>query len=115
MRHFPLIAALALVLGFALPGATDARAASAIAAPAQSLALGQQIAGIQQSHIQKAGVRFRLYIGPRYRHYRRRHHRRRYYRRRSRGRCGYWSRRCANNWGYRTDSYYGCLRYHGCR
>jgi hypothetical protein len=30
-------------------------------------------------------------------------------------RCGYWSRRCAANWGYRNSNYYGCMRYHGCR
>jgi len=30
------------------------------------------------------------------------------------GSCTYWSRRCANNWGYRNSSYYGCMRYHGC-
>ncbi len=35
--------------------------------------------------------------------------------RRSSGRCSYWANRCADNWGYRTNSYYGCLRYHGCR
>ena len=35
--------------------------------------------------------------------------------RRSHGsRCSYWSDRCADNWGYRTDDYYGCLSYHGC-
>ncbi len=30
------------------------------------------------------------------------------------GRCTRWRNRCAANWGYRTRSYYGCLRYHGC-
>lgn len=30
-------------------------------------------------------------------------------------RCGYWSQRCAANWGYGNNNYYGCLRYHGCR
>lgn len=39
---------------------------------------------------------------------------RRYHRSRSGGRCGYWSRRCANNWGYGGKNYRGCLRYHGC-
>ncbi|RIA55083.1 hypothetical protein [Dichotomicrobium thermohalophilum] len=39
---------------------------------------------------------------------------RRYYRSRHRGRCDYWSRRCANNWGYGGANYRGCLRYHGC-
>ncbi|MFP4537492.1 MAG: hypothetical protein ACLFPA_04260 [Dichotomicrobium sp.] len=115
MRYVPFIAALVLVLGLALPGADKANAASAIAAPSQSFGLDKQIADIQRSHIQKAGVRFRLYIGPRRRYYRRRYLRRRYHRRRRYGRCGYWSRRCANNWGYRTSSYYGCMRYHGCR
>lgn len=115
MRHVPSIVALALALGFTLPGATDAKAASAIAAPAQSLALGQQIADVRQSHMLKAGVRFRLYIGPRYRYYPHWYYRRRHLRRRRYGRCGYWSRRCIANWGYRTNSYYGCMRYHGCR
>lgn len=31
------------------------------------------------------------------------------------GRCSYWRRRCAANWGYGNSNYYGCLRYHGCR
>ena len=31
------------------------------------------------------------------------------------GRCEYWRRRCAANWGYRNSDYYGCMRYHGCR
>lgn len=31
------------------------------------------------------------------------------------GRCSYWSRRCAGNWGYGNHNYYGCLRYHRCR
>lgn len=44
------------------------------------------------------------------------HYRPYYYRRRSYGsRCGYWSRRCARNWGYRNRNYYGCMRYHRCR
>jgi hypothetical protein len=30
------------------------------------------------------------------------------------GSCSYWSRRCADNWGYRNSDYYGCMRYHGC-
>jgi hypothetical protein len=37
------------------------------------------------------------------------------YRRSYRGRCSDWSRRCARNWGYGNNDYYGCLRYHGCR
>lgn len=36
------------------------------------------------------------------------------YRRHS-SRCAYWSRRCARNWGYGNNDYYGCLRYHRCR
>ena len=31
------------------------------------------------------------------------------------GRCEYWHRRCAANWGYRNRNYYGCMRYQGCR
>ena len=42
-------------------------------------------------------------------------HRYRYRYRRSRGRCARWSRRCANNWGYGNNDYYGCLEYHGCQ
>ncbi len=37
-----------------------------------------------------------------------------HYSRRHRSRCSYWSDRCADNWGYRNNDYYGCLRYHGC-
>lgn len=46
------------------------------------------------------------------------HRRHRYYDRhdyRYRGRsCRYWSRRCADNWGYGGSNYRGCMRYHGC-
>lgn len=31
------------------------------------------------------------------------------------GRCTYWHRQCVRNWGYRTPSYYGCMRYHRCQ
>jgi len=31
------------------------------------------------------------------------------------GRCAYWARRCAKNWGYGNNNYYGCLRYYNCR
>ncbi len=31
------------------------------------------------------------------------------------GRCSYWRKRCAANWGYGNSNYYGCLRYHRCR
>lgn len=41
-----------------------------------------------------------------------RSYRRRTYR--SGDRCGYWSDRCIQNWGYQNPNYYGCLRYHGC-
>lgn len=30
------------------------------------------------------------------------------------GRCAYWSRRCAANWGYGNRNYRGCMRYYGC-
>jgi hypothetical protein len=30
------------------------------------------------------------------------------------GGCGHWKGACADNWGFGTDNYYGCLRYHGC-
>ncbi len=128
MTRISLILALGVMLGFAMPGATNAQAASAISSPA--LSLGQQVAALQQSPVMKADVGFHLYIGPRRRYYRRwrrrhrprfhlyigprYHHYRRY--RRYRGRsCRYWHRRCVRNWGYRTNSYYGCMRYHGCR
>lgn len=39
-------------------------------------------------------------------------HRHRGYRYRS---CRHWHRRCGRNWGYHNSSYYGCMRYHGCR
>ncbi len=55
-----------------------------------------------------------LHFGRRYYdddYYRYRHR----YRRSYRGRCARWSRRCASNWGYGNDDYYGCLNYHGCR
>lgn len=125
MTRISLILALGMMLGFAMPGSTDANAASAMSSPA--LALGERITGVQQSNIAKADVGFRLYIGPRYRRYRYRHYRRyrrphyrRYRRHRSyrryRGRsCRHWSRRCARNWGYGNSNYYGCMRYHGCR
>jgi hypothetical protein len=30
------------------------------------------------------------------------------------GRCAYWHRRCVQNWGYRNNNYYGCMRYYDC-
>ncbi|MGF1619269.1 MAG: hypothetical protein ACFCUR_01500 [Rhodomicrobiaceae bacterium] len=30
------------------------------------------------------------------------------------GSCTYWRERCADNWGYGNNNYYGCLRYHNC-
>jgi len=126
MTRFPFSLAEAILLGLSLYGTTDAKAASAIANPAQTLALGQHVADVQQSHISKAGVGFHLYIGPRHRYYRRRYYHRRYYRPRyyrgrrygygrRYGRCGYWRKRCARNWGYGGSNFRGCLRYHGCR
>jgi hypothetical protein len=56
-----------------------------------------------------------LYIGRPYRdRYYARPYRYRSYRRSYGGRCSYWARRCAENWGYRNNDYYGCLLYHGC-
>jgi len=86
---------------------------------------------LRQQHLQagRAGTSPHYY---RHRHYGRRHYRShglhigiypfgyyqpyaysrpRYY---SGGSCGYWSRRCAANWGWRNGNYYGCMRYHGC-
>lgn len=126
MMRISLILALGVMLGFAMPGAKHAQAASGISLPA--LPLGQQVTNLQQSPLMKADVGFHLYIGPRRRYYRRWRRRRgprfrlyigpryRHYRRyRRRGGCRYWHRRCVRNWGYRTNSYYGCMRYHGCR
>lgn len=46
-----------------------------------------------------------------HRHYGHRgHYRRHHYRG-----CRHWHRRCGRNWGYHNNSYYGCMRYHGCR
>lgn len=28
--------------------------------------------------------------------------------------CGGWREECARRWGFRTNDYFGCLRYHGC-
>ncbi len=28
--------------------------------------------------------------------------------------CGGWREACARNWGFRTNDYFGCLKYHGC-
>jgi hypothetical protein len=28
--------------------------------------------------------------------------------------CAQWQQECANNWGYKTNDYYGCLKYHRC-
>jgi hypothetical protein len=71
------------------------------------------------------GPGFSIYIGPRgYRYYRPYPHYRPYYYRRYygprvyrqySGRCSYWSRRCAANWGYGNRNYRGCMRYYGCR
>lgn len=54
--------------------------------------------------------RYRRHYGPRI--HLRKHYRKRYHRRA--GRCGYWKRKCARNWGYGGRSYRGCMRYHGC-
>jgi len=114
MKRLALLFALVLALGFAMPGAKTAKAGSAITAAAQTLQLGERISEVSHPHISKAGVRFHLYVGPRYRYHRRRYYRHRHYRRHRRS-CRYWSRRCASNWGYRNSDYYGCMRYHGCR
>jgi hypothetical protein len=58
------------------------------------------------------GFRPRYYGNRRY-YQPRRYRSNRSYRRRG-GRCGYWSQRCINNWGYGGPNYRGCLRYHGC-
>ena len=127
MMRVPLILALGMMLGIAMPGWTNANAASAVSSP--GLALGAQIADLRHANIKSADVSFGFYIGPRYRYY---HPYRRYrrpgfrlyigpghrrYRPRTRrhGRCRHWHRRCVRNWGYGNSNYYGCMRYHGCR
>jgi hypothetical protein len=129
MTRISLLFALAVALGFAMPGAKNAQAASAMSSPA--LALGQHLTAAQRSNIVNADVSFRLYVGPRYRRYRHYRRYRRYrrpgvriyigprhrrYRRHRRARsCRHWHRRCVRNWGYGNSNYYGCMRYHGCR
>lgn len=71
------------------------------------------------------GPGFSIHIGryPRYRYYGPNYYRPYYYRPYYRsyryprfgGRCSYWSSRCAENWGYGNNNFYGCLRYHRCR
>ena len=126
MIRTAFIVAFGVLLGMAIPGTDEAQAASAISSPA--LALAQKIDGVRQSNIVDADVR--IYIGPRYRRYRRHRYYRRYYRPRHirryylghrygrgrrYGRCGYWRRQCGRNWGFGGANYRGCLRYHGCR
>ena len=36
------------------------------------------------------------------------------YYKKSNRRCSHWHRRCAGNWGYRSDDYYGCMEHHRC-
>lgn len=124
MRLIQLSITLAVVLVCAMPAAKDLAAAPAVAIPLQGDALGRDVSTAAQAGVTEAGVR--IYIGPPYGYYRRHYYyrpyyyRRRYYRpyyhrKRYRGRCGYWGRQCAKNWGYGNSNYYGCLRYHGCR
>jgi len=119
MRLIPIIPKIALALAVIVLIPRDAGATPA-ATPALAASAGEAVSSASEPAVRKAGVRFHLYIGPRYRYYRRYrhyrpyHYRRRYYRRR-RGSCRYWSRRCARNWGYGGKNYRGCLRYHGCR
>jgi hypothetical protein len=99
-------------------------ASAAATTPASVVLLGKAVSSAGSAHVDKAGVGFHLYIGPRYRRYRRYHRPRRYRRYyrgrhygrgRRYGRCGYWRKRCARNWGYGGSNFRGCLRYHGCR
>lgn len=98
-----ITAVAALVLACASPGSAEARS---------HFSFGYSSPG------------FSFYVGPRphYHYYGHRYYRPYYYRpyvyrpyRYSGSRCAYWSRRCAANWGYGNNNYYGCLRYHGCR
>ncbi len=118
MRAILLSTFLALLIGLAMP-----------AAPAKAAA-GDYDFGTGYAHGGHSyGHRYRYYA-PRYRyryhrprrgygvyfHYAPRVRPRRYHRTyRSRGnRCGYWSRRCAANWGYGGKNFRGCMRYHRC-
>jgi len=120
MRQIFIILAAVLAFAAGISAGKDAEAASALATPAQMLALDQHVSASQQRNLSKADVRFHLYLGPRHRYYRRYHYyryrpyRRRYYYRRHRS-CSYWRRQCIRNWGYGNRNYYGCMRYHGCR
>lgn len=98
-----IAAAVALVLAFSAPNSAEARS---------HFSFGYHSPG------------FSLYVGPRpyYRHYGPHYYRPYYYRPyiyrpypSYSSRCSYWSRRCAANWGYRNNNYYGCMRYHRCR
>lgn len=60
------------------------------------------------------GYYYPYYYGYRPYRYRPRYRYRRHRHRRYGGRCGYWSGRCADNWGYGGADYRGCLKYHGC-
>jgi len=123
MRLIPIIPIL--VLAAAVMVLAPRQADAVATTPASASLLGNAVSLAGQPTVKKAGVGFHLYIGPRHRYYRRhyyyrpyyyrrRYYRRRYHRRRY-GRCGYWSKRCARNWGYGGKNYRGCLRYHGCR
>jgi len=100
-----LIAGLAVFLVLS-PQQSHAAAISATASQ-QPTVPGVASHSLAEKVRYRRGPRIRLYLpyyrgrrygyGPRY------------------GRCSYWRRRCAANWGYGNSNYYGCLRYHGCR
>lgn len=62
----------------------------------------------------RGGLRLYFYFGTPYYYGYYPYYRYRYRRFRRAGRCGYWHRRCARNWGYGNANYRGCMRYHGC-
>ncbi len=126
---FPALLTGAILFGGASAGSV------AQAAPAASSALNglPPISEIANENVTKVGRRWRR-RGYRHRYRRHRHHRGRnlfigsllglgllaaphyrYRRHYGGGRCSYWARRCANNWGYGNNDFYGCLRYYGCR
>jgi len=119
MKFIAFLSAVALmaagIVGSA-SAATDHNQTSLLPAP--------YVAADQGEHIQVAdsfgaglavGIIGSIVVGKALKHKRYHgYHHRRYHRSRYRRGCGYWSRRCAHNWGYGGKNYRGCMRYHGC-
>lgn len=96
--------------------------AAGVLASAGALTVPQQAeAGSRSFSLHAPGVHLHIGRG----HYRDRYYGSRYYRpytysrpyaysRPGPSRCGHWSSRCADNWGYGNRNWRGCMRYHGC-